>query len=255
MAPVQPAAHQESTLWSWTDLVVFLAFLVLAYLTANFLVVLGYVGLKSMPGGHTLPQDIQNGPILPLTIELLSYGLVLAFLYFLVVAYHRRPFWPSLSWRKPTARQALGYSLAGFLMAVGVQLAPTLLPDKQDFPLEKMFTSPLAAYSVAAFAILVAPFMEELVFRGVLFAVFERRVNLLFAIATTAVLFGAVHVPEYHGAWNHVLLLFVVGGIFSLTRGLTGSLTPSVILHVAYNLSLMAGFFFQTQHFRNFGTP
>ena len=79
--------------------------------------------------------------------------------------------------------------------------------------------------------------------------------NLVFAIVVTAMVFGAAHIPEYRGAWNHVLLLFVVGGIFSLTRGITGSLTPGIILHIAYNFSLMAGFFIQTQQFHNFRTP
>jgi hypothetical protein len=30
-------------------------------------------------------------------------------------------------------------------------------------------------------------------------------------------------------------------------------LTPSVLLHVAYNAALMAGLYFQTQGFRNLG--
>jgi CAAX protease family protein len=116
-----------------------------------------------------------------------------------------------------------------------------------------MFSSPLAAYAVAAFAIFIAPFMEELIFRGVLFAIFERQVNLMFAITITALLFAALHIPEYRGAWNHLLLILLVGGVFSVTRGLTRSLAPSVILHFAYNLSLIGGLYFQTQHFRTLG--
>jgi membrane protease YdiL (CAAX protease family) len=40
--------------------------------------------------------------------------------------------------------------------------------------------------------------------------------------------------------------------VFSLARGLTGSLAPSVILHLAYNTGLMVAFFFETHQFRAF---
>jgi len=96
--------------------------------------------------------------------------------------------------------------------------------------------------------------MEELIFRGFFFSIFERQVGLLFAIVATAVLFAIPHIPEYRGAWNHLLLVFLAGLIFSLARGLTGSLTPSILLHFAYNLSLMTGLFFATQHFRHLGS-
>src|SRR5579859_1098033 len=241
---------QDSSLWSWSDLAIFLALAALAFLVANLLVAVGYVGIRNLAGEHNPPASVPDNPFLPITLQLLFYGMLFAVIYLLVVTYHHRPFWSSLNWRKPTARQVIGYVLGGLMMAIGVQLAPTILPDQQSFPLERMFTSPLAAYAVAAFAVLIAPLMEELIFRGVLFAVFERRVGVRFAVATTTVLFAALHVPEYRGAWNHVLLICLVGGIFSLARGLTGSLAPSIFLHFAYNLSLMAALYFGTQHFR-----
>ena len=108
-------------------------------------------------------------------------------------------------------------------------------PDTQDFPLEKLFNSRTASYAIGAFAISVAPVVEELVFRGLLFAIFERAVGMRFAVVTTAVLFAGLHVPEYWHAWNHMLMILVVGMVFSLARGMTGSLTPSIILHIGYN--------------------
>jgi membrane protease YdiL (CAAX protease family) len=131
-----------------------------------------------------------------------------------------------------------------------VQLAPALFPDRQHFPLQEYFTSPSVAYTVGIFAVLVAPWMEELIFRGVLFAIFEDRVGLRFAVVTTAILFTAMHVPEYRGAWNHLFLLLLVGLVFSLARGLTGSLAPSVVLHTAYNFSQLVMLYFATEHFR-----
>jgi membrane protease YdiL (CAAX protease family) len=107
-----------------------------------------------------------------------------------------------------------------------------------------------ASYAIGAFAIGVAPVIEELVFRGLLFAIFERAVGLRFAIVATAVLFAGLHVPEYWHAWNHVLMILVVGVVFSLARGKSGTLTPSILLHIGYNASMMTSLFFTTQHFR-----
>jgi membrane protease YdiL (CAAX protease family) len=232
-------------------LLLFLA--ALAFLTSYLVVSVGYLTIYGLSGMHALPQGGPENSVLSLVFQFVLYAFFFGLIYLLVAVYHRRPFWASIKWRNPTGRQALGYLAGGILLAILVQLAPTVLPDKQDFPLQQMFSSALAAYAVAAFAVFIAPFMEELIFRGVLFAIFERQVNMMFAIAITALLFAALHIPEYRGAWNHLLLILIVGGVFSLTRGVTRSLAPSVILHFAYNLSLMGGLYFQTHHFRALG--
>jgi membrane protease YdiL (CAAX protease family) len=128
-------------------------------------------------------------------------------------------------------------------------MVSAFLPEKAGFPLERMFSSPGAAYALAAFAIVVGPFMEELIFRGVLFSIFEARAGLPITIMITAALFAAMHIPEYRGAWYHVLFIFLVGLVLSLARGLTQSLAPSVILHITYNTCLMVVLFFATSQF------
>jgi membrane protease YdiL (CAAX protease family) len=236
--------------WGWQDLGLFLVFAFLALLLSNFVALAGYAVLQPLLGWRTPMPALPENTLFLLTLQLLFYGLVFAFIYFVVVLRYRRPFWTAIRWHKPTGAQTLKLFLGGILLAVAVGLAPTLLPDRESFPLERMFNSEQAAYGVAAFAILIAPFMEELIFRGFLFSVFENKIGIHFAVGITALLFAALHVPEYWGAWNHVALILLVGMTFSLARGITGSLTPSVILHIAYNASLMTGLFFSTQHFR-----
>ena len=160
----------------------------------------------------------------------------------------RLSFWAGLKWRRPTTREAIAYVLGGVLLGVLIAHAPPLLPDREDFPLERLFSSPGAAYGLAVFAVAVAPFVEELIFRGVLFSFFERLVGLRFAIAGTALLFAALHVPEYWRAWNHAFLILVVSVVLSLARGITGSLTPSVILHLTFNASMILAQALAPQH-------
>ncbi len=245
-----PTPRSLPTPWSLRHLAWLLAFGVLALFVADLLVVTGYVALKPLMDWHTPLNALRDNPFVILAVQSLFYALLFGFIYLLVVVHYRLPFWAALQWRAPTTRQTLGFFFGGILLAFAVGFAPTILPEGKNFPLERMFSSPSAVYALAAFAILVAPLMEELVFRGVLFSVFQHHVGLWFAILSTAALFAALHIPEYWGAWNHVLLILLVGVVFSLARGLTASLAPSVFLHLGYNASLMTALFFSTQHFR-----
>ncbi len=237
--------------WGLRDLFLFIAFVPMGLFAANILVLLGYALLRPSLHWHLAKQQLSTDPFFLLALQTVFYGLMLAFIFFLVAVDHRQPFWPTLRWRRITVWQALGCLAGGTLMTVAIALFPPVLPDATKFPLESLFNSRAAAYAIGAFAILVAPVMEEMIFRGILFAIFESQVGLRFAILITAILFGGLHVPEYWGAWNHMFLIFLVGLVFSLARGRSGSLAPSVFLHVGYNASMMIILFLSTEHFRN----
>lgn len=253
-APPTPVFAQPAgpppTPWTFREMVYFILFIGLALVMSSFLAGAGYVALAPVFHWRAAPKSAQNSPFFLLVLQMMLYGLILLYLYLVVAVKYGQPFWASLRWRNPGVRGVWLYLLGGFALAVSVQFFPTVLPDKQNFPLRDFFNSPAVAYAAGAFAVFIAPFMEELIFRGFLFAIFERQVGITFAVGATAVLFALLHVPEYSGAWNHVLLILFVGIVFSLARGITDSLVPSVLLHLTYNLSLMTGLFFQTQHFR-----
>jgi len=245
----QTAAPPEP--WRLRDLGFFIAYAIFTLVFAPLLMLLIYAIVQPMAHWKMTATAAATNPIFLVSAQALSYVMILLFIYVLVGVHYGLPFWSALKWRKMGWRRGLRLFAAGILMAFGVLGASALVPDKKPFPLEQMFNSPAAAYTVAAFAILIAPFMEELIFRGILFTFFERHAGLRFAVISTALLFAALHVPEYWGAWTHALLILVVGVVFSLTRGWTDSLVPSIILHVAYNTCLMTLLFFGTHHFRS----
>jgi membrane protease YdiL (CAAX protease family) len=239
------------TAWRLRDLFLFLAFVPLGFLVANILAGLGYALILPALHWHLNSDKLATDPFFLLSLQTVFYGLLFAFIYVLIAVGHAQPFWAMLRWRRITAGRMLACLVGGAFLTLAIALLPAILPDTNQFPLENMFNSRAAAYAIGVFAIVVAPFMEELVFRGVLFGIFESQVGLRFAILTTAILFGGLHVPEYWGAWNHMLLIFFVGLVFSLARGRSGSLAPSVFLHVGYNGSMMIALYFSTQHFRH----
>jgi membrane protease YdiL (CAAX protease family) len=249
---VEPALPTDAAagLWTLRNLVIFLAFSFVAFFCSNQCVLAGYELLKPRMGWHLSDRALGENPFFLIALQSVFYLFILLYLYLLVAINHRQPFWKAMAWRQPTFKQTLTCLGGGIVLAAVVLLAPPLLPETREFPLQRLFSSAAAGYAVGSFAILVAPPLEELVFRGFLFRIFEHRVGLRCAVLATAMLFAGLHVPEYWGAWNHALLILVVGLVFSFARGLTGSLAPSVILHAAYNTCMIAGLYFTTQHFR-----
>lgn len=235
--------------WRIRDLLIFIAVGFFTLVAANFLVFIGYAFLSPLLNWRVPIQGLQTNVIFLLSIQLVWYMLLLAYIYFFITWYYKAPFLSALKWKGLSAHHTIRYLLGGAALSLVVMIVPPLLPERKGFPLEKLFNSPTSAYAIAVFAVVVAPFMEELLFRGLLFAFFEKHGGLISAIVATAILFAGLHIPEYWGAWNNVVMILVVGFTFSIVRGLTGSVTPSFALHLAYNGTLMLLLFLQTQHF------
>jgi membrane protease YdiL (CAAX protease family) len=248
LASDQPAP----TPWTLRNLLVLLGCAFLALIAANFLAMAGYMLLVPKASWKLAPETLRYNAIFNAALVTVFHALFLGVTYLFLVVNHRLPFWEGLKWRKISVRAGVWCALGGVALAILIQFAPPILPTSQEFPLQKLFNSPAAGYTIAAFAVLMAPFMEELIFRGLLFAFFERLAGVPLAVVGTAALFAALHVSQYWGAWNHVVLITFVGVCFSVVRGVTGSVTPGYILHTAYNATLIAGLYLQTDYFRSF---
>jgi membrane protease YdiL (CAAX protease family) len=78
--------------------------------------------------------------------------------------------------------------------------------------------------------VIIAPIAEELLFRGYLFGKIRKYVPLWLAIIVTSVVFAVVH-----GAWNVGLDVFALSIVLCLLRVISGSLWPSILLHMLKN--------------------
>ncbi len=79
-------------------------------------------------------------------------------------------------------------------------------------------------------ASVVAPFVEETFFRGVLYTTLRGKMGVWGAMAISAAMFAVVH-PLPGG----FLPIFALGCVFALMRERTGSLAPSMVCHCVYN--------------------
>lgn len=87
---------------------------------------------------------------------------------------------------------------------------------------------------------ILAPLVEEIVFRGVIFRVVRARSTFLIAAIVSGVAFGFLHVFDSLFTGNYIDLVYVIlygamGVVFAKAYEDTGSIYACVILHGAYN--------------------
>lgn len=88
---------------------------------------------------------------------------------------------------------------------------------------------------LALVMILLAPIVEEFVFRGYLFKAWRHtRLGLYGTLTLTSLLFVALHIGQYH--WLTMVFLFILSLILSLSREKTGSVLVPIIIHGVNNL-------------------
>ena len=167
-----------------------------------------------------------------LPIHLLTFALVWA----LVTRLGKQPFlrmigweWPSPSWRWLSV-------VLGVLLFGGAVLISKLVGADKPTQLEQIINSSLTArYAIAFLAVFTAPFVEEFIYRGVLFAALQRLTGAIFAGITTLALFTLIHVPQY---WPNIGVLAAVGFLsiaLTVIRAKSGRLLPCVVIHFVFN--------------------
>ena len=87
--------------------------------------------------------------------------------------------------------------------------------------------------------LMVAPPLEEFLFRGVLFAGFARSWGVPAASGVVTLLFVLVHLPAVWHYQPAIIAITVVGIAAMILRIRARSLLPAVALHFAYNLMIV----------------
>jgi membrane protease YdiL (CAAX protease family) len=194
-----------------------------------------------------------------LPTHILTLGLLWAF----VTRFGKRPFLASFGWgwsRIYGRWEALGLVALGVaLFIIGGTLAKLLGSDKPT-QLEQIINSSTGArYAIAALAVFTAPFVEEFVYRGVLYSGLKRgfgelvalvarfvfKVNLTLerqraigmnaAIVFVLGLFTLIHVPQYWPNLGVIAAVALLSIVLTLIRAYSGRLLPCIVIHMSFN--------------------
>jgi membrane protease YdiL (CAAX protease family) len=243
--------------WSWPHLLLFLFFA-----ASSFIVIQTALFFYYGPG-HPMPKEeleryLLNKPQFIFGTNLLWYAAVFFFLYITLSVLRDSPFWSSLGWKKlkSSISQSWGgpwsYFFGGCALAIFVGLASSRVHTNENMPIQELFKNRQNAVLLMCMAVLVAPLVEETVFRGYLYPLLARftygiarhfgtdasqalRVGIGTSILLTGVLFGLMHGAQLGWSWEVVALLIIVGIVFTSVRARTGTVFASFLLHLGYN--------------------
>lgn len=84
--------------------------------------------------------------------------------------------------------------------------------------------------------VIVAPVVEELLFRGALLRALQRRFTVPVAVFVSAAVFAAVHVLGDPGSYPYVPAWLLLGLVSGWAASRSGNLSRSVLLHMGFNL-------------------
>ncbi|HEX2521321.1 MAG TPA: type II CAAX endopeptidase family protein [Terriglobia bacterium] len=224
--------------WTGWDVLFLLCFTAFA---AIMLAAIGdavrHVVQVKLPAVRFLLQPSHEGIYFILFQAVLDF-LILLFIYFTVTLKYNAPFFESIKWAAREKIRPTTYLPVGVMLALAVMAASTLFPSPTEPPIEKLLKVPVVAFLFAALGVFVAPFVEEVIFRGFLYPVVERRLGRATAVVATALLFSGIHVSQLWGSWPAIVLITVVGFTLSTVRARTDSLFPSFVIHLSYNSTI-----------------
>ena len=184
-----------------------------------------------------IPQvEITRGfAIISLGLTFVMQLAAMAGSWMYVTRFGRKPFLQTLGcgWH-PQFRWVHAVALAVLMFGLAMLLSK-LLPHKET-ELEKVLKLGLTVrVMMVALAILAAPIVEEVVYRGVVYSAAERLGGKEFGVGLVTFIFALVHVPQYWGSVAAITAIVTLSLVLTLLRAWTESLLPCVAMHFVYN--------------------
>lgn len=226
-------AEQPSS--PWLDLL--WAFLIWGVSGAFLIALDGALRLALYLLGKKIPEiEITRGAaIFTLAITLVLQLTALGASWLVVTRIGKRPFWQTLGWRwHPQFRWVHAVGLAVLMYGVAIAISK-LLPHRETDMEKILKMGVFIRLMVALLAVLVAPLVEEVVYRGVVYSAVERLGGKAAGVAVVTFIFALVHVPQYWGSVAAITAIVTLSLVLTLLRAWTGSLLPCVVMHLIYN--------------------
>ncbi|HLJ36563.1 MAG TPA: CPBP family intramembrane glutamic endopeptidase, partial [Ktedonobacteraceae bacterium] len=187
--------------------------------------------------------DVINAIITFIISAIIEGAFVVAPLLIAIRAYHSLPSrWKlglqALGFRKFNALQALGllFVLIIAILAIDnlyqyvISLFHWNLQTNDQVLLQEGQKMPYTTYATLLVAVFVAPFCEEIFFRGFIFMGLRRAMPVGIAIVASSFLFAIAHADL-----GSFAVLFIIGIVLAFIRWRTRSLWPGIFLHMLNN--------------------
>jgi membrane protease YdiL (CAAX protease family) len=177
-----------------------------------------------------------------LSLTYIDWFAALCIAYFVSAVRLRKPLREAFALKPISARVAL----QSFILGVGGAIAAALLLARfgtgeapiYDIAINEKEGVAEIAIPFILLAVLVPP-LEELYYRGFIFPILRSRLSAVWAVIVVALWFGLLHVAQLWGEWLGIVIVILLGTIWTLQRHRYDSLYPSIISHWTYNISIV----------------
>jgi uncharacterized protein len=256
-----PASARVSRLLPWLDVLKAIGLWVISLVVLVFVpvvAILPYIVYKVATVGSAAvftPEALRSDKwlIFYSVVGILpAHLLTLAFAWFIVTEGGRQqPFWKAVGWEWPKGRSHKFVTIVSILIALGlygVAWAVTTFYGGQKTDLDILIESSIYTRVATAFvAVVTAPLIEEVIYRGVIYPAVEKVMGVGFAIAVVSMLFAGIHVYQYRTNIAVIVVITLLSITLTVARAVTGKLLPSFIIHLVFNgvqsvLIVLAGF-------------
>jgi len=216
------------SVWTWTDVIPLLVLFIPAALLSQLLVV---VSLHVVRTGHGHPAAIS------LLLEVAAYGAQLGLVWLFVgVRRHARlhdlglrlPHWPWLLAALPAL--IVAWMVEGVLGELGTAVLPAS-PNNQCHTIQADYGSAIALGLLGV--AVVAPVVEEILFRGVVFGWLRGRIPVPAAVVVSAAIFSLAHLGWRE--WSLLLPVLGIGCVLATLYHYSRSLWPGILVHSSIN--------------------
>ena len=235
--------------WGWLELTLFVILGVIGSVVVTYGMAQVAVRFFGANSNDVFGETMSTAKsVVVLISQAILDGLAILYLYLMLLARTEAPFWPSIGWRDAlrgggTIRDsALQFLAGGAILAFVVSFAGGFLNSKETLPIEELLQARVSILLFGILGVLVAPLVEETIFRGFLYPVIARRLGVAAGVAITGTLFGLLHAAQLWGGWGQIALLILVGVVLTWVRAKTGTVAASYFVHLGYNGLQLAGY-------------
>lgn len=229
--PNNPPWSVGQALLTWVMSVVLL-------LVVPVLAVIPYVLYRTMVYGSDNPETLladKNFIFISILGIFPTHLLLFGMIWLVVTKGGRRPFWQTLGWSWPEnfgPWKSVAWALG--LLAVGLLM--TRLFGGGETQLDQLINSSYRTrVATAILAVATGPLVEELLYRGLLYAALQKTLGMLWAVTIVSGLFAAVHVFQYYNNLGVIAVIGLLSISLTLVRARTGRLLPSFVMHLVFN--------------------
>ena len=189
-----------------------------------------------------------------------------------------KPFFEGVHWHGAYARERAGRLFSAAIVCFFIAIINGfLMPGPTNAPIDQLFKAPGAAWVLFAFGVTLAPFFEEMAFRGFLLPALctaydwslehlkhlprrpldadgnpqWSRPAMIVAAVLTSIPFAVMHGAQTSWSLGPFLLLIFVSLVLCWVRLATRSLAASTLVHASYNFMLFAFMLLGTGGFKH----